>query len=173
MASFRVGALVLLTGCCMSQDEFVPVLVPVAHPGELRARTPRLARVIRDMREPDIQTCTPVATVRAGEILGDARCFYDTRVQHDDVGRVLVCPGSHAMVVFDHARFAGTWTNGALNVCAVTTYDMPEGDRCTGAPSSASTARSRAARLLVPEAPVAGQSCALACARGVLTTLER
>jgi hypothetical protein len=162
----------------MSQDEFVPVLVPVAHPGatgELASADSAIGpRDPCDMREPDIQTCTPVATVRAGEILGDARCFYDTRVQHDDVGRVLVCPGSHAMVVFDHARFAGTWTNGALNVCAVTTYDMPEGDRCTWRTEQRiHGSLSCGLGYSYSEAPVAGQSCALACrARGVLTTLE-
>lgn len=172
----RTFALILITGCCAPQDEYVPVVVPVARGGELEVVSDEATVAGRDpcdMREPKIETCSPVATVRAGEILGDSRCFYDTKVHEDDIGRVLVCGDSRALVVFDHARFAGTWAKGALNVCKTTTYDFAGGDRCTWR-TEQRIHGSLACGLgySYSESPIAGGACTLACrANGVLTAV--
>ncbi len=178
----RFLVIAFVTGCCASPYEYVPVVVAVAHPSTLSVadsvgddEAAIVSRDPCDMREPNIATCSPVATVRAGEILGDARCFYDTRVQEDDVGRVLKCGASRAMIVFEHARFTGTFAKGALNVCATTTYDFASGDRCTWR-SEQRIHGSLACGLgySYSESPVAGESCTLACqARGVLTAIDR
>jgi len=178
-----VLACLMLAAC---EDEYVPVVVPVARVGGAIVSTSERDDAIVasidpcDMHEPNIERCTPIATVRAGAVLGDGRCFYDTKVQKDDVGRILSCPNHRALVVFDRARdaggarFVGTYSRGALNVCATSTYDFPQGDGCTWHTEQRITGSLACGfGYSYSESPVAGKSCTLACsARGKLAALD-
>jgi hypothetical protein len=113
---------------------------------------------------PDISECHPVAYVRANALETDPRCYYDNKVKSGSVGRLMECPNATALVVFDGATFVGESSGGYINVCASTTYDFPEGDRCTWRTEQRiSGALESGLSYAYNEAPVAGRACTLSC----------
>jgi len=161
-----LAALVLVAGCCPWADgnEYVPVTVAVYRGGvETTVSQPPPTPGACDRSEPDISSCTPVATVRVRGLELDPRCYYDNKVTEGETGRVMQC-GDSTMVVFDRASFVGEASNGYVDTCATSTYDFPQGDDCTwrteqrieGPPSGPLS-------YTYTEAPVAGRACTLAC----------
>lgn len=113
---------------------------------------------------PDISSCHPVAYVRASTLEREPNCYLDNKVKTGSVGRLMACPDSTALVVFDGATFVGESSGGYINVCASTTYDFPEGDRCTWRTEQRiSGALESGLSYAYNEAPVAGRACTLAC----------
>jgi hypothetical protein len=153
--------------CCPEAAEYVPVTVPVCDRTsdliELRQRDVVRSADPCDQPQPDIASCTPVATIRASDIMTQPSCYLDTRIKAGDVGRVMQCQNG-AIVVFEKATFVGESANGYVNVCKTTKYDFPEGDDCTWR-----TEQRIVGSLEHPltfsynEAPVAGRACTLAC----------
>ena len=113
---------------------------------------------------PDISSCHPVAYVRASTLEREPNCYLDNKVKTGSIGRLMACPDSTALVVFDGATFVGESSGGYINVCASTTYDFPEGDRCTWRTEQRiSGALESGLSYAYNEAPVAGRACTLAC----------
>ena len=113
---------------------------------------------------PDITTCHAVAYVRASRLEREPNCYLDNKVQTGSVGRLMACPNSTALVVFDGATFVGESNGGYINVCTSTTYDFPEGDRCTWRTEQRiSGSLDQGLSYAYNEAPVAGGACTLAC----------
>ncbi len=174
-----------LTACfALDGSEYVRVRVPVGQSADCEVSVTQPANYTPAPPDPcvatapDIATCTPVAFVRAHEILTGPDCYLDNKVTNGEVGRVMQCAGSSsgaAIAVFERATFVGKLTGGYLDVCKSTTYDIPEGDRCTwrteqrlsGALSDGTLAFSYS------EGPVAGRKCTLACqARAAVDVLN-
>jgi hypothetical protein len=158
--------------CCplAMQDELVPITVRVDHGAVAYARAPSVDAPVTssvdpcDMPPPDISSCVPIAYVRASQVMtDDERCYLDAKVHAAEVGRVMQCGGGSAMVVFDDAAFVGVSSNGYINVCKTTTYELPHTDNCTwrteqriqGTPSNLGYSYT--------ESPVAGRACTLSC----------
>ena len=113
---------------------------------------------------PDISSCHPVAYVRASTLEREPNCYLDNKVKTGSVGRLMECPNATALVVFDGATFVGESSGGYINVCASTTYDFPEGDRCTWRTEQRiSGALEQGLSYAYNESPVAGRACTLAC----------
>lgn len=166
-----VLAALALTGCFCdspSRGEWVRVRVPVyTGPAEVsvvgQARTPATHDPC-DKPTPDISTCHPVAYVRASALESEPNCYYDTKVKSGEVGRILECPDNSALVVFDGATFVGETSGGYINACKTTTYDFPEGDRCTWRTEQRiEGSLERGLAYAYSESPVAGHACTLAC----------
>ena len=166
----------LCAGCFCEppRSEWVRVRVPVYRgPAEVHViaqnapNSERTAPASVDPCErpaPDISSCRPVAYVRASTLEREPNCYLDNKVKTGSVGRLMECPGSTALVVFDGATFVGESSGGYINVCASTTYDFPEGDRCTWRTEQRiSGALESGLSYAYNEAPVAGRSCTLAC----------
>lgn len=162
--------------CEPPRSEWVRVRVPVYRgPAQVSviagsgpvAQPPPVAPASMDPCErpaPDISSCHPVAYVRASTLEREPNCYLDNKVTTGSVGRLMECPNSTALVVFDGATFVGESNGGYINVCASTTYDFPEGDRCTWRTEQRiSGALESGLSYAYNEAPVAGRACTLAC----------
>jgi len=116
------------------------------------------------MPAPDIASCVPVADVRVGDVLPGERCYLDTKVHASQTGRVMQCPAAGAMIVFDGALFVGVMTNGYVDVCKTSTYDLAGGDDCTWRTEQRiHGSLSGAMGYSYSESPVVGRACTLAC----------
>jgi hypothetical protein len=164
----------LLFGMCAScfcdyspRSEWVRVRVPVYRGPATVSFVPQTAPTSVDPCEraaPDISTCHPVGYVRASTLEREPNCYLDNKVTTGSIGRLMECPGSTAIVVFDGATFVGESNGGYINVCTSTTYDFPEGDRCTWRTEQRiSGALDQGLAYAYNEAPVAGRACTLAC----------
>jgi hypothetical protein len=157
--------------CEPTQSEWVRVRVPVyrgpAQVSIVGQRAQPVSTASTDLCErpaPDISSCHPVAYVRAGALEREPNCYLDNKVKTGSVGRLMECPSGTALVVFDGATFVGESSGGYINVCASTTYDFPEGDRCTWRTEQRiSGALEQGLSYAYNEAPVAGRACTLAC----------
>jgi hypothetical protein len=155
--------------CEQPRSEWVRVRVPVYRgPASVSiiAQAPSAPASVDpcERAAPDISSCHPVAYVRASTLEREPNCYLDNKVNTGSVGRLMECPNSTALVVFDGATFVGESNGGYINVCASTTYDFPEGDRCTWRTEQRiSGALGQGLSYAYNEAPVAGRACTLAC----------
>jgi len=162
-SAMRALAVVFLAACCPWNEgsEYVPVTVAVYRAPTLETAPPAPPGVC-DRGAPDIATCTPVATVRVRGLALDPRCYYDNKVTNGEVGRVMQCP-SGTMVVFERAAFVGG-AGGWVDACTASTYDFPQGDRCTWRTEQRiEGSLSGSLTYSYVESPVAGHDCTLAC----------
>jgi hypothetical protein len=164
-----LAGLLVVCGACCEESDFVPVTVPVysgAAMGDVRYMTPAVRSTDPcDQPPAEIANCTPLATVRASGIATQPSCYLDTTFRAGDVGRVMSCPGSKALVVFEKAVFSGDLVNGYLHVCKTTSYDFPQGDACTWRTEQRVSGPTSGTPLSFSytESPVAGHDCTLAC----------
>ena len=141
-----------------------PAVVSVAQGAPIGAQIATGSSDPCDRVAPDISTCHPVAYVRAGALERDPRCYLDNKVKTGSVGRLMECPGSTALVVFDGATFVGESNGSYINVCTSSTYDFPQGDDCTWRTEQRiSGAIDQTLSYAYTESPVAGRACTLAC----------
>jgi hypothetical protein len=160
----------------LDSSEYVRVTVPVCRSTDPGMEVWSRARTSDPCDAPpaDIASCTPIAFVRAGQVTTQPNCYLDNQIRGGEVGRVLQCPGSRALVVFDRATFSGELVSGYVNVCKTTSYDFPQGDNCTWRTEQRISGALESADPLsfsYTESPVAGRECTLACRAAAQLTL--